>query len=69
MRWQTLLTKEQLAHLRWSRDGATPSLESFKILREHQATQKAERAKMRLYAPLCSECDEIEVRLKEGGKM
>ena len=69
MRWQDALTKEQLSHLRWSRDGAAPSLASFKKLREHQAGQTAERAKMGLYAPLCCHCDRIEAQLKEVGKL
>lgn len=69
MKWQKLLTKTQLAHLRWSRDGNTPTLQSFIQLRKSQAELKVKRAAMKLYAPLCGECDEIEARLKSGGKL
>lgn len=69
MRWQDALTKKELAHLRWSRDGATPSLQAFIELREYQDTQRVRRAKAHLYAPLCVTCDEIEQKLKDCGKL
>ena len=70
MKWQQALTKAQLKHLRWSVDGETPTLHSFRMLREFQAGRAKVRAeKYGLNSPLCTECDEIEARLKEAGKL
>jgi hypothetical protein len=69
MRWQKLLTKEQLTHLRWSRSGEAPTLTAFIELREAQENIRVSRAKKHLYDPVCCLCDQIETRLKEGGKL
>ena len=69
MRWQQSLTKGQLQHLRWSRDGQAPTLRSFKVLREHQAGLKRQREASGLYSSLCPVCDQVEARLKEKGNL
>ena len=69
MRWQSLLSKTELKHLRWSVNGATPTLNSFRMLREYQKAQEAKRAKMGLNAPLCVCCNEIEAKLQKDGKL
>ncbi len=69
MKWQTLLTKSQLAHLRWSVNGDTPTLARFKFLREEQAVMNAVRRNSGLNSDVCHDCFMIEARLKAGGKL
>jgi hypothetical protein len=65
MKWQKLLTKKQLAHMRWARNGNAPTLWAFKMLRRGQRKleKKFTTAEHSHYA--CFECDEIERQLKD----
>jgi len=70
MKWQKARTKKQLAHLRWTVNGDTPTLHRFKILRKAQAKMEADelaRSGNRIFA--CHDCNSIEYRLKEAGKL
>jgi len=69
MRWQSILSKKELAHLRWSRDGAAPSLQAFRELRVYQNKQDLLRSSMGLNAPSCHECNVIEAKLQKEGKI
>ena len=70
MKWQKALTKKQLKHLRWTVNGDTPTLYRFRILRKAQAKMEADelaRSGNRIFA--CHDCNSIEYRLKEAGKL
>jgi hypothetical protein len=65
MKWQKLLTKKELDHMRWARcDNQAPTLWAFKYLRQEQSTIEA-----KLGNHVCYECDQIERKLKEGNKI
>jgi len=68
MKWQSALTKKQLAHLRWTVNGDSPTLHRFKTLRKGQRKLEAHaNAEGFKFYIACHDCDAIEYRLKERG--
>ena len=65
MKWQKLLTKKELAHMRWARrNNQAPTLWAFECLRIEQ-----HRLEARTGGHACYECYEIERKLKAGSKL
>ena len=67
MKWQNAITKKQMAHLRWSLNGGTPSLKRFMHLRNFQRGLEQESADKGFTMFACHDCRGIEFRLREKG--
>ena len=70
MKWQHAITKQELAHVRWSTHGRT-TLGAFAALRVSQKKMEAEsRARHPDFRmTCCHECNHIEFKLMEAGKL